>query len=101
MAKPKNAFPSIRIRLDPWIRMRAQGVTEDPRQQVVYDWYMENAPDRKASTIALEMLTAMLNGEMGPQLQAAVKTGDTQVAIDALQDLIGAFSVEPSEPVSI
>lgn len=94
MAKPKNPYPSIRLRLDPWIRMKAEGVTADPRHQILYDWYMENADDRKAATIAVEMMTAMLNGEMGPQIQAAVQAGDTQAAIEAAQDLIGAFVVE-------
>lgn len=94
MAKPKNKFPSIRLRLDPWIRMRAEGVTENPRHQVLYNWYMENADNRKAATFAVEMLTAMLNGEMGPQMQAAAKVGDTKAAIEWAQDLIGEFVVE-------
>lgn len=94
MAKPKNIFPSERVRLDGFIEMQAQGVTLYPREQVFLDWYLENKQHRKAFTFAKEMMTAMLNGEMGPQIQAAVKAGDTQAAIEAAQDLIGAFVVE-------
>lgn len=94
MAKPKNDFPSERVRLDGFVRMRAAGVTEDAREQVFLDWYLENSPRRMAFTVMKEMMTAMLNGEMGPQIQQAVKAGDTQAAIEAAQDLIGAFVVE-------
>lgn len=91
MAKPKNPFPSDRIRLDANLRMSAEGVTLDARQQVFYDWYINNRSNRKAATIAVEMLTSILNGELGPQVQKAVETGNTAEAIDALQDLLGAF----------
>ncbi len=94
MAKPKNNFPSERVRLDANLRMQAEGVTLNPRHQVFHDWYQENKKDRRAATLAIEMMTSMLLGEFGPQVQAAVKAGDTQAAIEAAQDLIGAFVVE-------
>lgn len=93
MAKPKNDFPSERVRLDGFVRMQGQGVTLHPREQVFFDWYVENSANRAAFTVMKEMMTAMLNGEMGPQIQAAVKTGDTQAAIEAAQDLFNAFVV--------
>lgn len=92
MAMPKNIFPSMRVRLDYNLKMRSKGETLDPRQQVFHDWYLENSG--RAATLAAEMITSMLNGEMGPQLQAAVQTGDTQAAIEAAQDLFAAFVVE-------
>lgn len=91
MAKPKNPFPSERIRLDANLRMRAEGVTLDPRHQAFFDWYVKQRGGRKAATMAVEMLTSILNGELGPKLQAAVETGNTEETIDALQDLLGAF----------
>jgi len=94
MAKPKNQFPSERVRLDGFVRMRAQGKTEDPREQVFYDWYLANRVNRSAYTVMKEMMTAMLNGEMGPQIQQAVQAGDTQAAIEAAQDLMSQFVVE-------
>jgi hypothetical protein len=93
MAKPKNEFPSERLRLDGFVRMQGEGVTLHPREQVFYDWYVQNSANRMAFTVMKEMMTAMLNGEMGPQIQEAVKTGDTQAAIEAAQDLFNAFVV--------
>lgn len=94
MAKPKNPYPSERIRLDANLRMRAAGVTENPRHQIFYEWYMEHRQNRMAATLMVEMMTSMLNGEFGPQIQQAVRAGDTEAAIEAAQDLIGAFVVE-------
>ena len=93
MPKPKNGFPSVRIRLDGFVRMQGEGVTLHPREQVFFDWYFENSVNRVAFTVMKEMMTAILNGEMGPQIQEAVRTGDTQAAIDAAQDLFNAFVV--------
>jgi len=94
MARAKNDYPSERLWLSPRVEMMEMGVTKDPRHQAVYDWYHQNAHNRQAASIALEMLASILNGEMGPQLQEAVKTGNTAAAIEAAQDLIGAFVVE-------
>jgi len=93
MSKPRNEFPSERVRLDGFVRMQSEGVTLYPREQVFYDWFVANSANREAFTVMKEMMTAMLNGEMGPQIQAAVKTGDTQAAIEAAQDLFNAFVV--------
>lgn len=94
MPRPRNRYPSERLWLSPWVNMAGGGVTKDPRHQAVYDWYKENAHNRIAATVALEMLAAMLNGEMGPQIQQAVKAGDTQAAIEAAKDLVSQFVVE-------
>ena len=94
MPKPKNKFQSERVRLDGFVRMKSQDVTESAREQPFLDWYRANRENRMAFTVMKEMMTAMLNGEMGPQIQAAVKAGDTEAAIEAAQDLIGAFVIE-------
>ena len=94
MARKKNDVPSVRIRLDGFLRMRDEGIAESEREQVFLDWFLENSANRKAFTVMKEMMTAMLNGEMGPQIQQAVQAGDTQAAIEAAQDLISAFVVE-------
>lgn len=90
MAKPKNAVPSVRVRLDGNIR---QPVI-DPREQKALDWYAEMSKQRKAFPIAWGFIVAAINGELGPQVQAAVVDGNTEQTIDALQDLLGAFGGE-------
>lgn len=90
MSRPKNPESSKRVRLDGYIPMPIT----DKRDQKFYDWYLEQRVKRKAFTVARELLTAILNGEMGPQIQAAIEAGDTQAAVDAAQDLISTFVVE-------
>lgn len=94
MPKPKNDYPSVRVRLDGFVRMQGEGATLYPREQIFYDWYQDNRANRIAFTVMKEMMTAMLNGEMGPQIQAAVRAGDTEAAIEAAQDLISAFVIQ-------
>lgn len=91
MAKTKYKVPSERIRLDGFLRMRADGIALDEREQKFLDWYKENRENRKAFTMAKEMMTAVLNGELGEQVQKAVVAGNTDEARAALQDLLGAF----------
>lgn len=90
MARTKNSEPSTRIRLDGYIQMP---ITSD-RDQKFLDWYVEQRDKRKAFTVARELLTAILNGEMGSQIQAAIEAGDTQAAVDAARDLISAFVID-------
>ena len=90
MSRTKNAEQSIRIRLDGYIPMPIK----DERDRKFYDWYLEQRSKRKAFTVARELLTAILNGEMGLQIQTAIQQGDTQAAIEAAQDLINAFVIE-------
>lgn len=88
MPRPRFAVPSERIRFEGYQRMPI----EDPRVQKAYEWYQENKKERRAFTIAWQLIVAALNGELGPQVQVAVEEGNTEEAIHALQDLMGAFS---------
>jgi hypothetical protein len=88
MARRKREIPSERIRLDGYQQMPIL----DPRDQVAFDWYVANRAKRQAFPIAWELIKAALNGELGPRVQEAVEQGNTAEAIDALQDLIGAFA---------
>ncbi len=96
MARPKNAEASERIRLDGYQRMPIT----DPREKVFWDWYVKHRANRKAFSVAKELLLAALNGELGQRVAEAVYDGNTEEAIDALQDLMGAFGGE-SEPSAI
>ena len=91
MAKPKNKYPSMRVRLDGYIQMKGEGVTADPRQQVLYDFLVANGKSRKAFPMAIELLIAALNGELGPQVKSALSDGNTEEAREALSDLIDMF----------
>ncbi len=88
MSRRKNQFPSERIRLDGYQKIPIT----DPREQKAFDWYIANRKERKAFPIAWSLLVAALNGELGATLQKAVENGNTEEAIEALQDLMGAFS---------
>ena len=94
MPRQKNDFPSERLWLSPRVEMEGKGQTKDPRHQAVYDWYHENTKSGIAAPMALDMLASILNGEMGPQLQQAVKAGDTEKAKEAARDLASQFVVE-------
>jgi len=90
MGRRKNKVPSIRIRLDGYV---SQPIT-DPRVQVAVDWIEEHRQDRKAFPMAWNLLVAALNGELGEGVQVAVQAGNTEEALDALQDMLGAFAGE-------
>jgi hypothetical protein len=87
MERMKNKVPSVRVRLDGNIR---QPVI-DPREQKALNWYVEMSKQRKAFPVAWGFIIAAVNGELGPQVQAAVVDGNTEEALDALHDLLGAF----------
>ena len=87
MPRPRNAEPSVRIRFEGYQRMPI----EDPRVRVAYDWYLQHKEERKAFPIMWELLVAALNGELGEGVKVAVEQGNTQEAIEALQDLMGTF----------
>jgi hypothetical protein len=88
MPRKKNAVPSERIRFEGYQRMPI----DDPRVQVAYEWYVKNRAERKAFTMAWQLVIAALNGELGENVKVAVEAGNTEEAINALQDLMGAFS---------
>lgn len=93
MPKRKNKFPSVRVRLDGYIQMRDEGMTANPRDQVLFDFLAENGKARKAFPMAKELLIAALLGELGPQLKKAVEAGDQQATLEAARDLIGEFVI--------
>jgi hypothetical protein len=92
MPRPKNIYPSVRFRLDGFVEMQAHGKTLHEREQKFLDWYLANRDERKAATLAKGMITAILNGEMGTQFVEAVEKGDTDEAVEALQDLLSVFA---------
>jgi hypothetical protein len=91
MPKPKNVVPSVRLRLDGYIPMGADGKARDERDQVLLDWYNANRRNRKAFPAMRELLIAALMGELGTRVREAVSTGNTEEAKEALADLMDMF----------
>ena len=81
-----DAIRSERIRIE---GNRKRGVSE--RNDVTFAW-LDSLPAGSRFGMAWELLTVALNGELGDRVQKAVASGNTEEAIDALQDLIGAFN---------
>jgi hypothetical protein len=87
MTRKRNDVPSERVRLDGYQQMPIT----DERERKFWEWYLEKRKSRQAFPMAKALITAALHGEMGTQVQEAVEHGDTDVAVDALNDLLGAY----------
>jgi hypothetical protein len=85
MARKKDLIASERIR---WDGYRKRGV--EARWDKTFAWNDSHAAGEKFGMV-WSMVTAVLNGDLGTQFEQAVKAGNTEEAIEALQDLLGAF----------
>lgn len=92
MARSKNPFPSLRVRLDGQLQRKSEFEALTERDQKFLDWYMSNA-DQDRYGLAREIITAMLNGELGTRVQDAVMKGNTEEAVEAARDLISEFVI--------
>jgi hypothetical protein len=88
MARPKDAIPSERIRLDGY---RKRGVSA--RDDKTFAWYDALTAGTRFG-VAWELITAVLNGELGPAMQVAVEEGDVEKARQAAQQIVSAFVVD-------
>ena len=88
MARPKDKVKSDRIRIDGY---RKRGA--DARQDRTFAW-LDAAPDGSRFGFVWDLLTAALNGELGPVMQEAVEEGDVEKAREAAQQIVGAFVVD-------
>jgi hypothetical protein len=85
MSRMKKTGERRHLHIDPYI-----WIGEDTRRDAVLVWY-DNLPSRKRTALVVELIAAALLGELGLQVKAAVVEGNTAEAINALQDLLGAF----------
>lgn len=93
MARRKNSIPSERVRLDGYVGMPIM----DERVQKFWDWYVANRAARKAFPMAMQLLTAALNGELGERVQWAVENGNEEelrLQMEAAKDVFANFVVE-------
>ncbi len=88
MARKKNLVPSLRLELN----VRVERPIVDPRVQKAVDWVHEQNKRKKAAPMAWQLLVAAVNGELGSQVQTSFEKGDTDEALEALQDLFGVFA---------
>lgn len=92
MARGKDAIQSVRIRLDGY---RKRGV--DERQDKTFAWLDAIPEGQSRFGFVWELLTAALNGELGPVMQQAVENGDVEKVRDAAEQIFGAFVVSDEE----
>ena len=88
MARPKDETESERIRIDGY---RKRGI--DERQDKTFAW-LDGIPARNRFTFVWDLITAALNGELGPLMQQAVEQGDLEQAKEAASQIAGAFVVD-------
>ena len=75
-----DAIPSERIRMDGY---RKRGV--NTRDDVTFAW-LDSLSAGTRFGMAWELLTAALNGELGERVQKAVESGNTDEAVQALEE---------------
>ncbi len=79
---------SVRIRIDGY---RKRGV--DARQDKTFAW-LDGIPAGMRFDFVWDLLTAALNGELGPVMQQAVEDSDMDKARVAAKEIAGAFVIE-------
>lgn len=84
MPRQKDVIRSERIR---WDGNRKRGISI--RDDRVFGWNDANGGDKFGAV--WELVASALAGELGPQVQEAVRSGDTVKTMAALQDVLGAF----------
>jgi hypothetical protein len=88
MARLKKKGECRHLHIDPYIWKG-----EDPRKDAVLEWY-DKLPSGQRTALVVDLIAAAVLGELGPQVKAVVSDGNTEETIDALKDLLGAFSGE-------
>lgn len=93
-AKPgrrPDVIRSERIRIE---GLRKRGV--NPRDDKTFDW-LDSIPNKKRFSFVWDMVTAALNGELGPVMQQAVEDSDLEKAREAAAQIVGAFVIDDEE----
>lgn len=86
--RKRDKVRSVRIRIDGY---RKRGV--DARQDKTFAW-LDGIPAGKRFDFVWDLLTAALNGELGPVMQQAVEDNDMDLAREAASQIAGAFVVD-------
>jgi len=89
--RPHDAVPSERIRIE---GLRKRGVSA--RDDKTFAW-LDAIPNKKRFLFVWDLVTAALNGELGPVMQQAVEDSDMDKAREAAAQIAGAFVVDDDE----
>lgn len=89
--RPHDAIPSERIRIE---GLRKRGV--NARDDKTFAW-LDAIPNKKRFAFVWDLVTAALNGELGPVMQQAVEDSDMEKAREAAAQIVGAFVVDDDE----
>ena len=89
--RPHDAIPSVRIRIE---GLRKRGVSA--RDDKTFEW-LDSIPNKKRFTFVWDLVTAALNGELGPVMQQAVEDSDMEKAREAAAQIVGAFVVDDDD----
>jgi len=85
MARPLDPVKSNRIRFE---GHRKRGISS--RDDKTFAW-LDSIPPGKRFEFAWELMTAALNGELGPVMQQAVEESDLDKARTAAKQIFSAF----------
>ena len=91
MGRKPDPVKSERVRIE---GSRKRGVSS--RDDKTFAW-LDGIPDGKRFEFAWDLITAALNGELGPVMQAAVEESDIEKAKRAAQQISNAFVIEDEE----
>ncbi len=89
--RPHDAIPSERIRIE---GLRKRGV--NARDDKTFAW-LDAIPNKKRFSFVWDLVTAALNGELGPVMQQAVEDSDMEKAREAAAQIVGAFVVDDDD----
>lgn len=89
--RPRDEIPSERVRFE---GLRKRGV--NPRYDKTFAW-IDAIPNGKRFEFVWDLVTAALNGELGPVMQQAVEDSDMEKAREAAAQIAGAFVVDDDD----
>jgi hypothetical protein len=89
--RPHDIVPSERVRIE---GLRKRGV--NARDDKTFAW-LDAIPNKKRFAFVWDLVTAALNGELGPVMQQAVEDSDMEKAREAAAQIAGAFVVDDDE----
>ncbi len=91
MARPRHEVRSERIWID---GNRKRGI--DARQDKTFAW-LDAIPSGRRFNFVWDLITAALNGDLGPMMQEAVEDGDIEKARAAAVTVMGNFVVDDDD----
>ena len=86
-----DEIPSERVRFE---GLRKRGVNS--RYDKTFAW-IDAIPNGKRFEFVWDLVTAALNGELGPVMQQAVEDSDMNKAREAAAQIVGAFVVDDDD----